>query len=261
MPFCHGSDSSESDKGSIPNESLASIYGDGKFQGSVKGWKDVKEMRADVDSYETTHDGLSSDYVAHIKQRIEATANVGVANGGQVTPEKRDQIENALRILWKCRNDLGTARAIIDVIIWYINDKQSTLKEEADQGNSIAQALQKAKINPVNGQKNMNDLMDAIESEASKLAQTLYGNNDKDFTDLAIFVAFLHDNLKQYNLYHDFASVLDSILEFYESTKNNGIKEIIEEELKKIPRDGKEIGPCGDEIKEFPRSLRRILGL
>jgi hypothetical protein len=252
MPLCQGGES-EKATGGTSKVNLNNC--------SVKGWKDAKEMEADVRSYKTRPDGLSLKYAAYIKERIEATANVGVANRNQIIPRERDQIDNALCILWECRDSLDTIESILYATIYGVNNRKYTLEEKADQGDPIVLALQKAQITPVEGQKNMNNLMDTIGSEAGKLAQTLYGNNDEDFTDLAIFVAFLHDNLKQWNLSYDFASVLDSILELYESTKNKEIKKLIAIELKKIPCGSKTIGPYGDEIKEFSRSLRRILGL
>ncbi|MDR0417842.1 MAG: hypothetical protein LBH08_00145 [Puniceicoccales bacterium] len=244
MPMCHGGKLDDDiDDTSAANSS--SLF--------VSGWSNIEEMEADIDSYRERSEGFSLEYMAHIKQRIEAMVDVDEGN--------RDQIENALRILWVCRSRLSTIESIIRAIIRGINNGQYTLGKKAEQGNPIALALQKAQIAPTDGRKDMNDLMDVIESTSSQLAEVLYGKSDKDFADLAIFMAFLYDNLKQYNSFYGFGSVLVDMLELYECTRNDGIRKIIKNELRKVPHGDGKVGPYGDKIEKFPRSLKRILRL
>jgi hypothetical protein len=248
-PMCHGGKS----EGNVDDTSEVN-----RSSPSVSGWNDTQEMEADVRSYRERLDCLSLGYVAHMKQQIEATANVD--------RENRDQVENGIRILRECKSRLSIVTRHISIMASEINNKRCTLQQDANNGNPMSKALIKAGITDVNAdfdniKKAMSDRVGTMNNKLGELTKTLYGSNDKDFTDLAISVAFLHDNLEQYNSFWSFASAIGDMLVLYERTQNNEIKRIIESELTKIPHNGKKIGPYGNEIKDFSQSLKRILGL
>jgi hypothetical protein len=241
-------------------------------------WSNVQQMETDVSSYKA--DGFSPTYFAKIEQRIAATANVQVADKNQLTPLERNQIDNALCILWECKDRLSTITSIIasiqSVIKQYTLEKneekvvaQGNLIEQAlvgantpfaiDQRNPIAQALVRANTLPAKVKKSVDALMQTIKSKFNEFAKRIYKNDDKDYIDLVIFMAFLHGNLKQYNAFYSFGSVVAEILMLYEDTKNDQIKNMIKVELKAIPIQDKEIGLYGNKIKDFSKSLRTIL--
>ncbi|MDR1366332.1 MAG: hypothetical protein LBJ13_00245 [Puniceicoccales bacterium] len=194
--------------------------------GSAGAWEDIEQMKRDISSYQTS--GFTQEYFETIEQRIAATAGMRGAN-----PAAREQIDNALCMLWTCENKLTTIRMIQEI--------------RNENGKTI---------------KSLNGLIGVIKSQFNAFTIALYGENarnDKDFTDLVLYTAFLHTNIKKYNPYYGFGSVVSSMLDLYEHTENPTIKQGIAAELKAIEHDDDIFGPYEDKIKDFSKSLRTIL--
>lgn len=228
--------------------------------GSAGGWEDIKKMREDIGSYKVNN--FAPEYFGNIERLIQMTiqqARQGLPQAGDsfvVDPfqalnphqlidfsstEDSFRLEVALCILWICKNELSDIR-IIQGVKNKDNESRLTsldnLIEVVKNGFNDLVGIEKAKISPENNKD----------------------STDKDSTDLVIYKAFLHTNIKKYNPYYGFDSVVANMLDLYGRTKNPTIRDIIVGELKEIGHDDGNFGPYGDKIKDFPRSLRTILG-
>jgi hypothetical protein len=202
---------------------------------SVSGWSNTEEMENDIYIYKTSKDGLSEEYFENLSLKIEATANMEIEDGSQLNFNER--LDNALCLLWGCRNSITNIKIIQQI---------------------------KNPTHPV--LKLINNLIEFLQNQFDglmEISKTVYEDPEADlkgFEELVLLKAFLHNNLKKYNPDFGFGSVVSSMLELYERTKNRTIKNEIRKELKGIDRVGDDFGPYGDEIKEFPKRFRGMLG-
>jgi hypothetical protein len=216
-------------------------------------------MREDIGSYKVNN--FASEYFVNINQLIQMT----IQQARQGLPKAKDsfvvdpfqaldprhqlidfsskgdsfRLEVALCLLWTWKSELVGIK-----MIQKIRNKDN---------RAILQHL--------------DNLIGIIKNQFVGLTEMLYGQdtgNNKDFVDLAIDRAFLHTNMKKYNPFYGFGSVVASMLDLYERTKIHTIKDTIVGELMEIKGkynrdDESNFGPYGDKIKDFSRSLRTIL--
>jgi hypothetical protein len=188
---------------------------------AVEGWRNVDEMKADVRDDEER--GFNKAYTDLIQEKIEATANVQVENSKNITAKERERIDDAICMLWECENSLTNINF------------------------------------PKEIQKKIDELLTLIENEMNKLAKNIYESQNKDYTDLALFMAFLHTNIKKYNAFFNFGAAVESALALYERTEDIRIKDIIKRELQGVECDDDTFGPYAEKIEEFSESLKGIL--
>jgi hypothetical protein len=217
------------------------------------------EMRTDVHSYQTREDGFFPTYIANIRERIEATANIQVEDDNSLTSDEYDCLENSLHILYQCRSSLSIITTGQSTLIQGISNKQYTMEEKAARGDPIAQALVRSGISFVEVKKSVDELNQTVQSKLGELTNLIYKANDKEFVSLAIFMALLHKNLSKYDAFYGFGSVVADMLDLYEHTRNHQIKDMIKIELKKVPHEDRTFGPYDDKIKDFSKILKVIL--
>jgi hypothetical protein len=182
-------------------------------------------MREDIGSYKVNN--FASEYFVNINQLIRMTIQQA-----QGDPAKA---EDTLCILWICKNELNDIRIIQGVK----NKDNKPLLTSLDDLIGVVK----------------NGFNDLVDTERAKISP----ENNKDSTDLVIYRAFLHTNMKKYNPYYGFDSVVANMLDLYGRTKIHAIKDTIAGELKKIKHNDGNFGSHGDKIKDFPKSLRTIL--
>jgi hypothetical protein len=210
MPLSHGSAEPEVRESTKKVESATSD----SSSGSVEAWQDVQEMKKDMHSYMEGKVGFTPEYFKKIEQRIKATARVKAKDKKQFNREERDQIEHALCLFYLGKDDLRDTRSARK--LWN--------KDKDD----------KVIVESLNG---LIELIDNQYNEHMEMVKAFYGENaknDKDFTELALYRAHLHTNLKKYGPFCNFEDAVGSMIDLYEQTKISEIKEIIEKELKKI---------------------------
>jgi hypothetical protein len=139
--------------------------------GAVGPWENIEQMKQDISSYQTG--GFTNQYFGTIRQRIEAIANVVMADRSPITQEKRYQIDNALCLLWVCKSRLSDIKIIQKV------------RSENVSSNPADDIL-----------GSLNNLIEIIRSGFDALIEIVKKGDHKDFTDLAIYTAFLHTNIK-----------------------------------------------------------------
>jgi hypothetical protein len=207
----------------------------------VEAWKDDMEVRFDCYSYRDN--GFSDEYIKHLKDKIEATATVKLANTSSITEKDREKIDEALWKLGMCKDTLGYVKAGIDGMS-SDRDRLKAMVKIKDIGIDIAKGLK----NRISG------LIKLIENKVGNFAKIIYGKQDKDFKKLVVYIAFLRDEMK-------FRPVINELAILYFKTKNNDFKSEINKEFKKIKNKSKEgrFGPYDNKFKKFYPELRKIL--